>query len=81
MSTTMRRKLERLQSDLDEIKPVPPRPVRLIAKPGPDATETERKAYAEAVAWSKAEAGTLIVLTPLMPLRRQIVDGVMIVDV
>lgn len=70
MSTTMRRKLERLQSDLDEIKPVPPRPVRLIAKPGACATATEQAAYSEALAWSKAQGGkdvNLIVLVGLVP--------------
>lgn len=80
MSTTMRRQLERLQADLDELKPKPPRPVRLITGPGPDATEAQRKDYAEALAWSKAQGGSgvnLIVLTPLEPIRREIVDCVM----
>lgn len=80
MSSNMRRQLERLQADLDELKPKPPRPVRLITKPGPEATEAQREAYAEALAWSKAQGGpgvNLIVLTPMEPIRREIVDGVM----
>ena len=83
MSTSMRRQLERLQADLDELKPKPLRPVRLIAGPGPDATEEQRKAYAEALAWSKAQGGgqgvNLIVFTPMEITRREIVDGVMYV--
>ena len=81
MSTSMRRQLERLQADLDELKPKPLRPVRLIASLGPDATEEQRKAYAEALAWSKAQGGgpgvNLIAFTPMEPTRREIVDGVM----
>jgi len=80
MSTSMRRQLERLQADLDELKPKLPRPIRLIARPGSDATEEQWKAYAEALAWSKAQGGpgvNLIVMTPLEPIRREAVDGVM----
>lgn len=80
MSTSMRRQLERLQADLDGLKPKPLRPVRLIARPGPDATEEQRKAYAEALAWSRAQGGpgvNLVVLTPLEPTRREIVNSVM----
>jgi hypothetical protein len=72
MSTTMRRQLERLQSDLDEIKPKPPRTIRLIAKPRAGATATEQATYSEALAWSKAQGGkdvNLIVLVPLEPIR------------
>ena len=70
MSTTMRRQLERLQSDLDEIKPKPPRSIRLIGKPGVGATATEQAKYSEALAWSKAQGGTdvnLIVLVGMVP--------------
>lgn len=80
MSTSMRRQLERLQADLDGLKPKPLRPVRLIARPGPDATEEQRKAYDEALAWSRAQGGpgvNLVVLTPLEPTRREIVNSVM----
>lgn len=82
MSTTMRRQLARLQADLDEIKPKPPRPVRLIAKPGPDAADAEKAAYADALEWSKAQGGpvvNLIVLTPLEPRERETVNSVMFV--
>ncbi len=70
MSTTMRRKLERLQSDLDEIKPKPPRTIRLIGKPGAGATAKEQATYSEALAWSKSQEGTgvnLIVLVGVVP--------------
>lgn len=80
MSTNMRRQLERLQADLDGLKPKPLRPVRLIARPGPDATEEQRKAYAEALAWSRAQGGpgvNLVILTPLEPTKREIVNSVM----
>lgn len=80
MSTSMRRQLERLQADLDGLKPKPLRPVRLIAGPGPDATEGQQKAYVEALAWSRAQGGpgvNLVVLTPLEPTRREIVNSVM----
>lgn len=82
MTTTMRRQLERLQLELDAIKPKPPRTIRLVAKPGPDATYAQREAYAEALTWSKKQDGngvSLIVLTPLEPIRREVVGSVMFI--
>lgn len=79
MTTPMRRKLERLQSDLETIKPKPPRQIRLVAMPRPDADAAEHEAYAQALAWAKEQDGdgvSLIVLTPLTPARREVIDGV-----
>lgn len=70
MSTSTRRQFERLKSEFEQIKPKAPRPVRLVALPGQNASEAKRAAYAEAVAWSKAqgEGGiNLIVLVGVVP--------------
>lgn len=72
MSSAIRRQLERIKADLDKIKPIPSTPVRLVARPGPEATDAQREAFAEAIAWSKAQGGNqvnLIILSPLKPVR------------
>lgn len=68
MSATIRRKLAALER---AVTPEPAQSMLVLAEPGPEATDEDRRRYQEQIAAGRAAGSLVILICPLGPRRRE----------